>query len=102
MFRSKSGGAVLFVPFDLFVAAWKSRQIWVVQILENNENSRFESDATSTLKDYEFEQMMTLFAAHSTCGEDHESLKIGTRRNLNLIFGREASKSLTISSQPRI
>ena len=43
--------------------------------------------------------MMTLFAAHSTCGEDHESLKIGTRRNLNLIFGREASKSLTISSQ---
>ena len=64
--------------------------------------SRFESDATSTLKDYEFEQMMTLFAAHSTCGEDHESLKIGTRRNLNLIFGREASKSLTISSQERI
>jgi len=60
---------------------------------------KFESDATSTLKDYEFEQMMTLFAAHSTCGEDHESLKIGTRRNLNLIFGREASKSLTISSQ---
>ena len=63
---------------------------------------RFESDATSNLKDYEFEQMMTLFAAHSTCGEDHETLKIGTRRNLNLIFGREASKSLTISSQERI
>jgi len=56
----------------------------------------FASNVTSTLADHEFEQFISLFASHSECGQNHRSLNIGTRRKLNKIFGREASKLLTI------
>ena len=55
----------------------------------------FESNATEDLKDHEFEQFVSLFASHARCGAE-QSLEIDTRRKLNLIFGKEPSKSLTI------
>ena len=55
----------------------------------------FISNVTENLSDHEFEQFVSLFASHAECGPN-QSLNIGTRRKLNKIFGREASKLLTI------
>ena len=60
----------------------------------------FVSNVTESLTDNEFEQFVSLFAAHAECGLN-QSLDIGTRRKLNKIFGREANKLLTIEPKER-
>ena len=62
--------------------------------------SSFVSNVTENLTDNEFEQFISLFAAHAECGSS-QSLDIGTRRKLNKIFGREANKLLTIEPKER-